>query len=186
MSHIIQLTSLFGMLTILASIVLGSDGMFNIKHTVVGQDAEVSQLITILRDSPLQEREPEKIKEAIERLGEMRATIAAEDLARLITFRVRKMKPLNIKTEADERYPAKGALILIGKPALPALLKVIENNDKEELAHQNALSAVITIFRGDLPSGVQYLKEAAAKSQSLDAIRRILDASERINKLARR
>ena len=77
------------------------------------------------------------------------------------------------------RYPAVGSLFEIGKPSLPSLLRLIANNDPKSLESENALTAVMLIFRDEPQVGVQYLKDAAEKNSSRLKRQRLLTAAER-------
>jgi hypothetical protein len=66
----------------------------------------------------------------------------------------------------DRRYPATGALFQIGRPALPALIKVIETHESSSLESENAIYTVEGIFREALAEGTKYLREAAVRALS--------------------
>src|SRR5437879_2406302 len=129
---------------------------------------EVKQLLAIVRDQTLRQSSPDQVVNAIKRLGKMKAVEAVNDLVQLITFNpdADQERAVGIITERSDRYPAVSALFLIGKPSLPALIKVIEEHDKEELTSRNALHTIMSIFRGELPAGVKYLQDAANKASS--------------------
>lgn len=153
-------------------------------------DGETRQLLTILRDEQLREREPSKVVEAIKRLGEMRSAPAIVDLTRLLTFKqtfewesqnddvVVEIQPIH----TGNRYPATSALSQIGKPALPELVKVIETQEPGSLAAENAIYTIAQIFREDPQNGIQYMKEAVFKAPSPDSEQRLLQAAEKIEK----
>ncbi|HEX8565740.1 MAG TPA: hypothetical protein VF648_08715 [Pyrinomonadaceae bacterium] len=76
------------------------------------------------------------------------------------------------------RYPATEVLIKIGKPSLPALVKVIEDDDTESIKTQNALYTIQQIFRDDLSEAVKYLEGAKISSATQEGKQRLSDAAE--------
>lgn len=155
-------------------------------------DQEVMQLLAILRNEHLRTSEPERVVEAIQRLGELKDPVSIDDLVQLLTFKrtfEQEKGNLDVINEIhlitpQGRYPATEALIAIGKPSLPALLKVVETEKSRSLASQNAVSSIMAIFREEPLKGVQYLQDAAAKSPSLEASSRFLEAAEYARKFA--
>lgn len=147
---------------------------------------EVKQLIDILRNQRLQQVSPDKVVDAIKKVGRLKAVEAIDDLVKLITFNpvAEEEKVIGIVTERSARYPAIDALFLIGKPSLPALIKVLEVRNREERTSINAVRTIASIFRGELPLAVKYLRNAASKSQSAQASKRLMSASEELNKIS--
>jgi hypothetical protein len=147
---------------------------------------DVQTLLTVIRDEHLRENDPERVTKAIETLGELRAAEASEDLAHLLTFKGKfeggknQTSPgvLTHLTPPGGLYPATTALFQIGKPALPALVRVIEEHEKNSLASVNATDTIVLIFR-DRPGGaIEYLKEAASKSTAPGGSQRLYEAAE--------
>lgn len=156
-------------------------------------EEEITRLILILGDQKLRESDPDRIIKAIQRLGELKATVAVDDLVGLLTFKqtfkwerddgiVHEIQPIT----PGNRYPAVSALFQIGKPALPALVSVIERNEPHSPESSNAVYAVLAIFRENLPQGVKYLRKAAAKSFTSLMAQRLLTAAEHIDGLAKK
>jgi len=153
----------------------------------VDTDHEIARLLKIIRNEQLRTDDPEKVGAAITTLGELRATVAVDDLIKLITFRrtfpqdnqtgivINEYHPMT----RDGRYPAVGSLFEIGKPSLLPLVRLISDYDPKSLESENALDAVILIFRDERQAGVQYLKDAAEKSSSHLERERLLTAAER-------
>src|SRR5262249_47460481 len=129
--------------------------------------------------------DPDRLVRAIERLGELQAVAVAHDLAQLLTFRQTFYWEKNPKisegnyTSPLSRYPAAGALFMIGKASLPALIKVIEMEKSGSFASENALYTIGQLFRDAPPEGVEYLTEAAAAASSPQAANRISKAAEK-------
>lgn len=144
------------------------------------QADEVRPLIHILRDRKLQKTDPEQVKQAVARLGEMRCAAAADDLAAALTFEYRfnwegtriRLQPIFTST----RFPATGALAQIGEPALPALAKVIEANPPGSLMTRNATYTVKFIFREAAGRAKEYLTTAAEKATSRQSRSRLRQA----------
>jgi len=152
------------------------------------EDREIARLMKIIRNERLRTEDPDKVAQAIATLGELRATVAVEELIKLITFRrtfpQERGNPEGIINEIhvitkDGRYPAIGSLFEIGKPSLPSLVSLIANHDPKSLQTENALIAVMLIFRDEPQTGVQYLKDAAERSSSSLKRQRLLIAAER-------
>jgi hypothetical protein len=151
---------------------------------------EIAKLLAVLRDAEVRKMHPEQVVSAIQRLGEMRAVEAIDDLVGLLTFARRfewerddaiiEIQPIT----PGNRYPASEALFEIGRPALPALVKVIELNKLDSLPGQNALFAIRNIFRENLSEGVKYLKSAAEASATPDSAQNLSRAAGSLNNLA--
>jgi len=166
------------------------------KSVVTPQDnseGEVSTLISVLRDSRLRQDDPERVIKAIERLRDLKAVAAVDDLIQLIGFSrtfswertdgsILELQPIT----PGNRYPAVSALFQIGKPALPALVKVIEGFESNSVENQNATYAVQSIFRDNLPEGVKYVREAATQSFTTLMAQRLSTAAGRIEALSKK
>lgn len=120
----------------------------------------------------------------------MRATEAIDDLIRYITFSrtydwehipgvdKNSIHPIT----PGDRYPALGALFSIGKPSLPSLAKVIEENEPKTLASENATFAAVMIFREDFSEAVEYFTQRAAETSKPVYKQRLLIAAENAKK----
>lgn len=156
---------------------------------------EAKQLLTVIRDEWMIQNEPDRVLQAIKRLGELKSTEAINDLTRLLTFRrtfewegterAEMMEGIHLITPG-ERYPAVGALFEIGKPSLPALIEVIKTHDSNSLEGSNAWRAVMIIFRDTPSSAVEYLRKAGAKASSPEARRRLSYAVDKASDLAKK
>jgi HEAT repeat protein len=152
-----------------------------------GKDRKIMHLLRILRDEQLRQVEPERVIEAIEQIGDLKSIAAIDDLAQLLTFG-RNVEP---ETMGDvivgehfittfARYPAARALFRIGKPALPALIKVIAAEETGSPASENATYTVTQIFRDAPSDGVEYLRSAAGKASSNQEVQRLSVAAEKL------
>jgi hypothetical protein len=76
---------------------------------------------------------------------------------------------------SEEQFPAKVALELIGKKALPEILRAIQEDTSSDTLRQNAVTVWMEIYRQDNehPKGVADLKQEEAKATD-DAIKRRL------------
>lgn len=150
-----------------------------------GKDRETIELLKVLRNDQLRQREPDRVIKAVEQVGELKSIAAIHDLVKLLTF------TRNIQEERAgdvivgehfittfARYPAARALFRIGKPALPALIEVIKTEETGSLESENATYTVTQIFR-DVPSdGVEYLRHAAATASSAREVERLSVAAD--------
>src|SRR6266849_2644471 len=153
---------------------------------------EIAKLLAVLRDPDLRKTHPEQVVSAIQRLGEVRAIEAVDDLIELLTF-ARKFdweSPDNKMIveiqviHTGNRYPATSALFQIGRPALPALVKVIELDGLGPLRGQNAMFAIQGIFSDDLSEGVKYLEQLAQASANPDSAQHLMQAAAQLKQLA--
>jgi hypothetical protein len=144
----------------------------------------VENLRKVLRDAELCQRDPDRVMNSIRRLGSLRAVEAIPDLINLLGFRYtypweRDGGPHGVRPSSLSRYPARDALIEIGKPALPALLEVVETREFDSIESKNARYAIGVILRYDKPTKAdEFFKEAAAKASSPEAKQRLLKALE--------
>ena len=66
----------------------------------------------------------------------------------------------------EETYPAIGALMYVGKAALPSVLKIIETSDSETLHSQNATFVLLHNFGEDMDLAINFLIETSKKTTS--------------------
>jgi hypothetical protein len=150
---------------------------------------ETQSLLLKLRDEKLRQVAPKEVIAAIKRLGELRAQDAIGDLISLLAFRqifpwesgeidsIQEIHPIT----TSGRYPATGALMQIGKPALQALTDALAQKQTGTLESENALFVVEYIFLDDPQEGVSYLTEAATKFSDAQSRGRLLNAARRLN-----
>ena len=137
-----------------------------------------AELMELLKGD-LQSTTPECIEQAVVRLGDFREASAAAVLVNFLDFK----RPLNEREKLGinmrwERFPAVGALFSIGKPAIPALLATLRSEKITEVARQNAIRAVSTIFRDDPPQGVGELRKAAREAKEPTEAARLRSGAE--------
>jgi hypothetical protein len=180
---VVALTACAGTRSVTAGVALGGS-----QETAPSgpqtNSAEIAKLLAIVRNKELREREPKRVVEAIQRLGELRVLEAVDDLVQLITFRrtfdwersdmIVEIQPIHI----GNRYPATSALFQIGAPALPALVEVIEQADLDSVEAKNAGDAVMSIFREDLPAASEYLRGVATRASSMQEAQRLVAAAD--------
>lgn len=138
-------------------------------------------LLEVLHQKDLQQTDPVAVRTAIEKLGMMRCVDVIDDLVALLTFRFPFPKEDEMVTNrrfTATRYPATNALPLIGKPALPALVKVIETNDPASLLSKNARFTARCIFAYREKEGDEFFRQAADKAATPEAKERLLKALE--------
>lgn len=137
-------------------------------------DASTSDLTRFLRQTnslATSERNTQCVEFALDQLNFKRAPEAVDVLIDYLDFE----RPL---TQAEKegfsfhggprniggRYPACGALMTIGKPAIPALLSAIKAG-KLPMVRRNAAYTIMQIFRTDPVRGIETLKRETAKSE---------------------
>ena len=161
-------------------------GQAQADERTMSREEELSKLTAIVRDAPLQASDPDRVVQAIERLGEINAVEAVDDLAGLLTFRKWlpwEKDPNKLKDDIHpisdrDRFPAIRALIMIGPPSLPALIRVIEAHEPDSLETRHAMEAIISLSRYERPGYVKKLKDAAARVSTPEAAQRLLKAAE--------
>ncbi|HYE72525.1 MAG TPA: hypothetical protein VEF04_04305 [Blastocatellia bacterium] len=163
-----------------------------LKSQNISYDENMQKLLSTLRNESLRKNSPQEVIKAIKRLGELRSTEAVDDLIKLLTFRqsfnwedhsgesINEIQPIH----TGNRYPATSALINIGKPALPALVKIIQAQPSQSLASENAIFTIKMIFRDNPLGGVEYLKQASISATSTQAKQRLNNAVKMLEKVA--
>jgi len=153
------------------------------------QTEEARALLSLIREKRIRAKEPQRVWDAISRLGELREEAAIPDLIGLLTF------PRTFSWESPDshmeiqpiscgsRYPATDALAQIGRPALPALTKVVADSDPNSQRSKNAIYAIIGIFREDLQAGADYLRSFSADSRTKVKRERVAAASAELRRL---
>jgi|GEM_PF-5515753 len=158
---------------------------------LTGVDEEVQQLIEVLK----KKKEPSEVVAAIKILGDMKAKEAIPELIKYLDYekKYNDEQPKyveGVKVDGMEigktiplsgRYPATIALFQIGKPALPALVQVIEENEVESVKSENALYTIQFMFRDDLSKSIKYLKDAMNNVLFQDRKSRLANAVEKTN-----
>lgn len=177
-------------LSLLALLLLEGQVMANFNSQGEKRAAVINQLLNTLHDEQIREQEPERLVHAIQRLGQMKAVEAVEDLAKLITFRrtfpwedesLGAIQEFSVVTILS-RYPAAGALYEIGPASLPVLVKVIVDQEPSSLASENAIFTIWAIFKPDPASGVRFLRNRVEEAPTPEATERLLAAAENMKK----
>ncbi len=183
-------------IAVLVVFTLGTAKSFTGTQSVPGQNLgnlpyerkeEIGKLLAVLRDVDLRKTHPDQVIAAIRRLGELRASEAIDDLIELLTFsplfpgEVPGPDGRPIVEFQLNRYPATGALFQIGRPALPALVRVIEFNKLDSLKGQKALDTIQSIFRDDLIEGAMYLERAAESSAASASLKQAATQLRQLN-----
>ncbi|HKY03954.1 MAG TPA: hypothetical protein VJQ56_03640 [Blastocatellia bacterium] len=188
------------LILVLASLaILGAGGTGMLAfHPHSGQLAEekvtqknAAELMAILRDEQLRMNDPDQVLKAIESLGQMKEKDAIDDLVRLITFaradtsvKGDYIDEIRLLTPGD-RYPALIALMEIGKPAMPALINTIQANDPASGPYENAIYAVMGIYREAPQKAVRTLKKASQLADTAVGKTRLLGAVDKIGSIVK-
>jgi hypothetical protein len=147
------------------------------KQTDLQEKDEVQRLLQILMISENKVKSPKLVTETILKLGTMRDERAIPELVKYLDYepKFEKAQSQDLITDTAEithwndlptsgRYPAVGSLFQIGKPALPALIKILEERESMSIESKNALRTIQLIFREELPQGIEYLETARDNS----------------------
>ena len=122
---------------------------------------------------------------ALEQLGVERYTPSIETLVQYLDFQRPQKPPVGEvvvalhKPWVGSEYPAGSALLEIGEPAVPALVKAIAESESD-LIRKNAAEVIYAIHAGDTPQAVALLNRAAKSKSSTDwgASLRLYDAAK--------
>lgn len=163
---------LLGQLLALTLVVQGAKRMQEPKE-------EIADLLTILKKKESRQADPERLAKAIHQAGDLRVEAAIPDLVGLLDFKrtfswesqdaVHEIQPIT----RSSRYPAIAALGQIGPPALPSLVRAIEDNNPDSLLSLNSLESIRVIFREKPRAGVAFLKKAVDAASSAVAKKRL-------------
>ena len=153
-------------------------------------DKEVQKMIEILKKK---KDSPEIIFAAIQTLGDVKSNEAIPELIKYLDYE--KVYIINqpkyvegVEVDGTEigrtipisgYYPATAALFKIGEPALPALAKVIEDEEPSSVRSQNALYAIQQVFAEDGLKAVLYLEKAITKSRNQNGSKRLQLAAQK-------
>ena len=153
-------------------------------------DQEEQNLIEILKNK---KESSEVILAAIKTLGNKKSTQSIPELIKYLDYEklYPSRQPENVegvKVDGFEvgrtitvsgRYPATEALIRISEPALPALVKVIEDEEPNCVRSQNALYTVQQIFVEDWLKAVLYMEKASTESKNPNGSKRLQLAAQK-------
>ena len=131
------------------------------------QDARSPDLVRFLNTVFPDEMNARCVTWAIHKLGKEHHEPAIPALVRLLDFRTRRTHVEEIfHGLSEELFPAEVALELIGKKALPEVLRAIEANSTSPIARENALSVWMVVYRGsdEQPKGIRLLREEETKA----------------------
>ena len=149
-------------------------------------NVDAEKLLIVIRDKTLIETNSAKVIAAIDKLGELKVEKAVDDLAKLLTLDRGKQyfdkenPPAGGIITKLTIYPAAGALFAIGQPAVPALLKVIETEESDSLAGENALYVLTMMNAANLERAVEILREKITTAENGEGAQRLLKAAQKI------
>jgi len=144
------------------------------------RNATPADLLSFLHATTPDEKNGDCITWAIKRLGREQYEPSISALIRLLDFRrprtQREKQGIYLRMQGLwEIYPAVGALDLMGKKALPELLRAIEADSTSVTARENAVSVWMEIYRyGDEhPKGVALLKQEEMNAKNDATMQRL-------------
>lgn len=143
-------------------------------------------VLTVLRTPNIRKSDPLRLKDAIDEAGRVKLTEAVDDLIKLITFNEEDVYPppkVVKSTEKADRYPAASALFLIGRPALPALITLVENYGQDATEGKISAGVILAIFRDDKFEGIKEMRDAQLKAKSVKAKSRLDALIDKLEKL---
>jgi len=141
------------------------------------QNANAPQLIAFLNNA--KNAEPDCVREALSRLGDLREASGTSVLITFLAFQ----RPMSIKENAGlgdlhDRYPAVPALFSIGTNAIPKLVDAIASRGLKELETRNAIRATSLIYRDTPLDAIRVFQKAVVASTDADTKRRLEQAAQ--------
>lgn len=133
------------------------------------QNASSSDLVQFLNAVVPDERNARCITWAIHKLGNEHHEPAIASLVKLLDFRSPRTQAEEIfHGLSEESFPAEAALEMIGRKALPEVLRAIEADSTSATARENAVSVWMEIYResDEQPKGVSLLKQEETKTNN--------------------
>lgn len=154
------------------------------------QREEKQELMGALVNEKLRTDDPDKLKEVIKKVGQKKIVDAIPYLIDLLDFRYisfHERTQSHYRSLSEyENYPATEALYYIKKPALPALIKVIETEEEDSLKSKNALTVIQTIFSDEVPKGIEFLEKSTLESATTTGHLRLLKATQKTKEFYRK
>jgi len=133
---------------------------------------KIAYAVAILSDGQYLAKDQVCVAQAMRFLGTFHVAESAPRLTELLSYKRVIKNPMKVLTPADE-YPALGALIGIGEPAVPALIRVIAVASEGEVTRKNAIDALMTIYRENPVMGVRALENAAVNEPDPSAAQQL-------------
>jgi hypothetical protein len=143
--------------------------------------ASSSDLVQFLNGVVADDENARCVTWAIHKLGQERYELAITPLVKFLDFRRPQSEGERIfHGLSQDVFPAEVALDLIGKKALPEVLRAIYGDTSSETTRQNALSVWMEIYRQDNehPKGIAELKQEETKATD-DAVKQRLKLAVR-------
>jgi hypothetical protein len=131
------------------------------------RDANSTDLVQFLNNVVPDEKNSRCVTWAIHKLGKEHYEPAIPILVKLLDFRRPQSSTEEIfQVMPRELFPAEDALEMIGKKALPELLRAITAESTSAIAREHAVGAWMVIYREDdeQPNGVARLKQEEMKT----------------------
>ena len=127
------------------------------------QGSSVKDAVSFLKAAKSNNNVPaECIVAAIHKLYKVRSKEAIDILIEYLDYE--PWKEEQVVTGSNAEPPAVDELFAVGRPALPALVKVLERTDISNVARKNAVQTIMLIYRDDPPAGISFLVKEAAKT----------------------
>ncbi len=164
-----------------------------ITGTRIQMEKEEKVSVEILRNKQALITDPGKVLEAIVELGKVaRLRVSSSDtmdvLAEYIDVHKDSLVQSSNETSkppgiifrpipSEDLFPAVVTYQYIGKSAIPVVVRLIENSESGSVRSHNAIYLIKYNFREDWKKAADYLREAAASSNSEEGKQRLLEAA---------
>ena len=151
-----------------------------VSEAMVERDREINSWLKVLQDPSSRNMDPEKLARAIERLGQLKAISAIDEIVKFLDFRRPGAESgpfLSTLPAQSTTYPAIGALEEFRDEALSSLALVIVDETAVQLSRENAIHAVTLIFRYRPSEGAYFMDNLARRVQSISIRNLVKEAS---------
>ncbi|MCI0350764.1 MAG: hypothetical protein L0Z53_15170, partial [Acidobacteriales bacterium] len=143
----------------------------------------IATLISIVKDRELLKNDPERVEAAIQQLGELRAEEAIDPLISMLDYEAYKFRRKDqwfITASGEREYPVVYALASIGRPAVPAIVRLLEKTEPETRLAVNARQTLILLFGDNPGEGIDLVEAAARKSETAQGSLRLRAAVDEL------
>lgn len=136
---------------------------------------KIEYALSLINDKELSPTNQDCVVKAIQFLGTFQVHEAIPRLIELLGYRYNPIKSIKVMT-SGQVYPAIGALIRIGEPAVPLLVRSISIQDENPDLRKNALDTLLSIYREDPQHAIAVLQKAADEESDPIRMQRLQEA----------
>ena len=155
---------IFGLIFVLVCLFVISTQALDCNEVVSQKKSD--DLISFLK-TRAQQMDAECVSRAITTLGDLRAASGADALASFLDFeRPQSERERAGVADPHDKFPAVPALVSIGLPAVPTLMRKLQGGEMTKVARQNAIRSIVLIHSEDPSRAIETLKRAATETRT--------------------